>query len=1004
MGDIKLIENSELKNLQAENEHLKRLLSLVASVDEVDSTRALAIKHDTSYYTGKGIQLDIAQLLQNFVDRFYVDSVSLLLYNKKNHQFELFTNRNNCLQTKQLTYSLSADESVGLLSELSQKEYLLGNVDNKTRLWETALSQLGMLSWGVWPVVNKNLGKAILLFESYRFKREWIEYELHQVNQSVQLACFLLDDIVIKYQKSKEENYRQIILSTLNDICEDDILGGLKNIGEQFNFKAIAYYCCKQEGADPLIVWDETQNSLLFSQLQLYIKQNKDSVFLNQGEIINKELSYPFCIIPYKKYDEVEAFMVFFIHKDSTVDYSRLMPYLNVLCSQIFNIVRKVVISEQLQSDKLRYQDGIRRALGQKQFFQDVTNMSPIGVIVTDSKGHARFVNEYIQVLLGYHKVDIIDQQIQGLFLNNEHFFSEVIKDVIAGVSYSNEFELLKKDGQTVEMELMAIAVNYEQEMSCLLTLKDITKRRQKELQLSSSEKEFENLTQNSPDIIVRLDNKGKILYYNSALVNEFPFLNGSEIINKDFVTLQILDALMGATWQAKIDDVFAYGEKQSMDMGFSNEVSEIYFDWTLAPQMNNDGSIHSILAFGRNLTPRKIAEKELIIAKEKAEESDKLKSAFLANISHELRTPLNAIVGFSSLLKEGDVEAKDKSDYVDLILNSSDSLMTLINNVVDAAKLESGKISVSKEWVNVDQMLENIYHSYFKQVEETHHGRVKLCIEKPNTNDLLLRSDSIRLNQVFSHLISNAIKFTVKGFIEIGYTINTDEIVFYVKDTGIGISEGKQKVIFEPFRQENDDKTKCYGGTGIGLALCEKIVDALGGTIGLNSVSHVGSEFYFTLKIEETAANTVIQTAQQTNFTISEPILPKNDERKSKLILLVDENSCIHVDVRKQIEDTGLTLISARTSVGAIQLIKNRNDIHLVLTEIKDAEIHNNNLLNTIKLFNPKIPVIAFYSENFKGNPKQLFQLGFDKCIAKEVFKDELLEVISEVLEKEKA
>ena len=247
--------------------------------------------------------------------------------------------------------------------------------------------------------------------------------------------------------------------------------------------------------------------------------------------------------------------------------------------------------------------------------------------------------------------------------------------------------------------------------------------------------------------------------------------------------------------------------------------------------------------------------KKELIREKEKAQPADKLKSAFLANMSHEIRTPMNGIIGFSELLRDEALSESKKKTFIDIINSNSEILLTLINDIIDISKIEAGQLKFYIKQCSVNNLMHQIHQTFLskKTIEEKKAIELRLNITEPDDKMIIL-SDPVRLKQVLINLIGNAIKFTKKGYVEIGCHVVDNEkfIRFYVKDTGIGLTEEKQKLIFERFRQAEDFTAKKYGGTGLGLSISKGIVELLGGSIGVKSKPDAGSEFYFTIPYKQ--------------------------------------------------------------------------------------------------------------------------------------------------------
>jgi signal transduction histidine kinase len=258
------------------------------------------------------------------------------------------------------------------------------------------------------------------------------------------------------------------------------------------------------------------------------------------------------------------------------------------------------------------------------------------------------------------------------------------------------------------------------------------------------------------------------------------------------------------------------------------------------------NGLPSKIIGSMRDITKRKQTEKELIEAKNKAEESDRLKSAFLANMSHEVRTPLNSIIGFSELLADPDFGEEEKSEFIQHIISNGRSLLSVISDIMDISKIESGEIKIRKSLINAWRFVSNIIELFVQQAVEKE-LELKLTFDDHDKEAVII-ADPDRLSQIFNNLMSNAIKFTDKGRIEIGYQMMDKMVEFYVKDSGIGIAAEYHDTIFERFRQVEAEKTRKYGGNGLGLAITKKLVELMGGKIWLKSESGKGSVFYFTI------------------------------------------------------------------------------------------------------------------------------------------------------------
>jgi PAS domain S-box-containing protein len=294
---------------------------------------------------------------------------------------------------------------------------------------------------------------------------------------------------------------------------------------------------------------------------------------------------------------------------------------------------------------------------------------------------------------------------------------------------------------------------------------------------------------------------------------------------------------LAGENWEGEIQN-----RKKSGALYWENAI--------ISPIENNDGVITNVVAIKEDITDRKQMFEELIEAKEKAEESDRLKTAFLQNMSHEIRTPLNAIAGFSGMLNKPSLSGEKRRRFVSIIQNSSNQLLSIVTNILTISSLETKQERVIITPVSINDVLEEL-HTIFKK--QAHQKNISLCKFMALANHKSeVYTDRTKVTQVLSNLISNALKFTHQGTIEFGYKLkrngSVDELEFFVKDTGIGITKEEQEIIFKRFQQARKSINKLYGGTGLGLSISKGFVEILGGKMWVKAEPKKGSTFYFTL------------------------------------------------------------------------------------------------------------------------------------------------------------
>jgi PAS domain S-box-containing protein len=377
---------------------------------------------------------------------------------------------------------------------------------------------------------------------------------------------------------------------------------------------------------------------------------------------------------------------------------------------------------------------------------------------------------------------------------------------------------------------------------------RDITDLKKAEITMLEHQSKFKALFDNAPLAIFRLDKDMKVVECNHRFRSMFGYSENDDLSNTIKYDL-LYEPEIGSLI---IDTVLETKEVNTEIMLKRKNGDKFIANLTLA--LLDDGfkdiSIEGIVD---DITQVAKARDEIIKAKDKAVEADKLKSLFLANMSHEIRTPMNAIIGFTNMLREDGLSEEDRNSFIDVIQSNGNSLMTIIDSIVDFSKLETDQMSVSKSEFNFKPLFDSVFDHAQKllRTEEKHHA-VKLVQDIPENPEIRISSDRHRLGQVMNHLVANAIKFTDEGEICIGYSVNNEKINIFVSDTGIGIPKNKQKVIFERFAKVNNDKNRLYGGTGIGLTISKGLTELMNGKIFVNSEPKKGSTFTIELDLND--------------------------------------------------------------------------------------------------------------------------------------------------------
>jgi signal transduction histidine kinase/CheY-like chemotaxis protein len=381
---------------------------------------------------------------------------------------------------------------------------------------------------------------------------------------------------------------------------------------------------------------------------------------------------------------------------------------------------------------------------------------------------------------------------------------------------------------------------------------------------------------------------------------------------------------------------------------------------------------------------------KELVEAKNKAEQSDRLKSAFLANMSHEIRTPMNAIIGFANFLTEAE-DDEERNECCQLIIENGNHLLSLINDIIDISKIEAGMLELSKSEFVLNDLIQEVLR-IFQNDQNVKIKDLKIsCNNGLDSTDSIIYSDRKRLKQILINLINNACKFTDQGYVEFGYNLHSELLIFYVKDTGRGIELEKQKFIFERFMQGALDNTPDHDGSGLGLAISKSFVKLFGGEIWFESEKGIGSVFYFTLQFDRGIGSTYNQ--DKIKFEIMD------DKWKNKVILIAEDVATNYILLQKFLKKTGANLIWAKNGQEAVDECRRNKNIDLVLMDIRMPVMNGIDATKQIKAINNDLPVIAQTAYAMDGDGERSRQAGCDDYISKPIILNEFMAMIEKYL-----
>ena len=507
---------------------------------------------------------------------------------------------------------------------------------------------------------------------------------------------------------------------------------------------------------------------------------------------------------------------------------------------------------------------------------------------------------------------------------------------------------------------------------------------------------------------LIVLDDKNRILDINSSAQRIFR-------ISLPKMVGQPAEAVFGPYDDLLENMRYSSRKNQNLHLRIDNE--DFYYLLDINPLFDSHGVVLGKMLVFHDITPLKITENKLIEAKARAEQADTLKSAFLANMSHEIRTPMNAIIGFSNLLNDEDVSNEERNEFIEHIKNSGNSLLQLIDDIIDISRLDAGQIVVEKRLMSLTRFLAELFSYYNEELQESGKREVQLLVTGITENvDWTIMADGPKINRVMRHLLDNAIKFTHAGFVEFGMKVESPEsLLFYVQDSGIGIAKEKQGMIFERFSQVMIGTWQDYGGTGMGLAICKGLVELMGGKIWVESNMGVGSTFYLSIPVSQMEKHPMSEKLYD-EFgklsPLSHPIpqempaeaglIAENIERarisywSNKIILVIEPEEMSYLNIEMILRPTKVNLFWAKCMKETINFLDKGNPIVAIVasSQLDDATVQDSISYLHTKL--PAIPIIA--TVPYEGSPldKICMDLGCLTTIPKPIRPINLIEALS--------
>jgi PAS domain S-box-containing protein len=579
----------------------------------------------------------------------------------------------------------------------------------------------------------------------------------------------------------------------------------------------------------------------------------------------------------------------------------------------------------------------------------------------------------------GIHYGDIIHIE------DRESVWESVQEALSKQTKFEIEYRIIHKNGQVKWVWERGLEVGQNAEGIKIIEgfISDINERKLAELEIAEKKVYFEKLFQTSPEGIIILNTRDQVVRANDTFCEMFGYsieeIYGQQI-NNLIVPDQMKEEGLELTNMAADGKVIKRETIRHRKDGSPINVS------ILASPITLKGGHLAVYGIYRDISLQKETEKALIIAKEQAEESDRLKTAFLNNLSHEIRTPMNAIMGFSLLLNEGGAEKPKAQHLTSAILQSSDQLMSIIDSIVNISTIEAGLLEIIEKEVDITDLIKKTLAA-FQPRAAAKETKLRLNCMVGDAQSWVI-TDDIKIRQVINILIDNAIKFTARGNVELGCVIENDKLMFYVADSGTGIAPELHDIIFERFRQGNIGTTGLNSGLGLGLPIAKSYLAALGGKIWLESAPENGATFFFNIPYKP--ANLSVPENTNANVMI---------DKSKKTILVAEDEEYNYFLVREILDFHDVDILHAWNGEDAVKLFKENPGIDLILMDIKMPVLNGYEATKQIKAINPHVPIIALTAYAMVGDREKAIQSGCDDYLSKPVSLSDFSETVKKHL-----
>jgi PAS domain S-box-containing protein len=622
----------------------------------------------------------------------------------------------------------------------------------------------------------------------------------------------------------------------------------------------------------------------------------------------------------------------------------------------------------------------------------------PAGMFKKDANGRYTFVNHVFCSLKGLKEEEILGKNPQELAayetkkaMEGQYDYNPRQRTIVSQGTEHHEW--IMKNGKSIEVEEVYPQKDGRTDYFQVIKTPvfdvngsvcgsqgiqfDITFHKQLEEALSQEQYLLKTFMDNTPDSIFFKDMEGRFLRVNKAQASVLGTFDSAEVIGKsDF------DFFSEAHSRKAQEDEKGILQTGKSILNLEEKVSwedgrEVWMITSKFPFKDKDGKVVGTFGVSKDISPQKQLEKNLLTAISKVEESDRLKTSFLHNISHEIRTPMNAIVGFSGLLKDQDLDEKKRVHYANVVIQSSNQLLSIIDDIVRIATIEAGQERVREDFVQLNGSLRFVYEQFSSKAAELGLD-FQLKTGLPDDQAHIM-ADETKLLQIFSNLLVNAFKFTKEGHIYFGYKLEGEYMKFFIEDTGIGIPQEMHEEIFKRFRQVDNLMSRHFGGSGLGLSICKAYIELMGGTIWLDSDLGKGSCFYFTLPYRKEILRKALLIEKKVQI----------EDSKGLTFLVAEDEDLNFVLMRELLRPFQAKIIRASNGLEAVHVITSGELVDLVLMDLKMPVMDGFEATRLIKDFRPDLIVIALTAYSQELDKKWAIENGCSEVLVKPIEKD---------------